>query len=375
MTSLERMKQDNEKLILKVVHENPGIYRKLVAKETNLASQTVTNLVTEMLDKKLIVESYNKAEGRGRVPISLSLNYSELYILTINLELDWVSVYLHALDETVLASERVKLTGEEDIIELLKEQIVAVRRKAGGEYQLQAVVISVCGVVNEDTGTVVLAQVLKLYDCNLAEHFSYLGVPVLIRNDVNLVASYEKIVCKEDMNFMVAKLDIGIGSAFVLGSRNLKSSNNVAGELGHVTVESNEVRPCICGKNNCLTKFICREALVKRYGKPYEDLVQDAKSGEPEAVELAEMICGYLTPILANIINILDLDRVILCGGTMDAFAEILYPRLVEKIKGRLSYWSAFKGLKLHKDIDIVAISTKFWLDYFFSTESVRELL
>ena len=236
MTSLERMKQDNEKQILKVVHENPGIYRKLVAKETNLASQTVTNLVTEMLDKKLIVESYNKADGRGRVPISLSLNYRELYMLTVNLELDWVSVYMHALDETILASTRVKLTGEGSIIQILKEQIAVVMQTAGEGYQLQALVISVCGVVNEDTGTVVLAQSLNLYNCNLAEQFSYLGIPVLIRNDVNLIAAYEKIVCKEDMNFMVSNLYIGIGSAFVLGSRSLKSSNNVAGELGHVTV-------------------------------------------------------------------------------------------------------------------------------------------
>jgi len=231
------------------------------------------------------------------------------------------------------------------------------------------------GVVNEDTGTVVFARHLRFYDYNLAERFAYLGVPVLVRNDANIIASYEKCVCKDDMNFMVAKLDHGIGSAFVLGTMNLKSTNNVAGELGHVTVSSDEERRCFCGKKNCLTQFISRGSLVEAYGKSYEELVQDVKNQEPEAVEFVLKICDYLVPTLANMIGILDLDRVILCGCTIDNFASILYPRMEKMIRERLSCWSAFKGLKIHSGVNIVSISTKFWLDYFFSTESVRGLL
>lgn len=375
MTSLERLKQDNEKLILKVIHQNPGIYRKLVAKETNLASQTVTNLVTEMLDKKRIVETYNKADGRGRVPISLKMNYGELYLLTINLELDWISIYLHSLDETIIASDRVRVPKQGDIARLLEERIAVVLNEAGADYQLQAVVISVVGVVNEDKGTVVYARELNFFDYDLAERFSYLGVPVLVRNDANLIASYEKCVNKGSTNFMVAKLDHGIGSAFVLGSMCLKGSNNIAGELGHVTVASEEERACFCGKSNCLTTFISRRALEKSYGNSYEQLAQDAREGKEEAIALIRRLCDYLAPILANMIGILDLDHVVLCGCTVENFLEIIRPHLETKIKERLSCWTAFKGLKVHTGIHIVAISTQFWTDYFFSTETVRGLL
>ena len=374
MTSLERMKQDNEKRILKVVYEEPGIYRKMVAKRTDLSSQAVTNLVSELLEKKLLLESSNRAEGRGRVPVSLHLNYAKIFIMTVDLELNQRSVYLHALDHTILASDVTRLWGSETITEYLKQRIAVVMQKAGAGCQIQALVIGIAGVVNEDTGIVVEAQKLHLHNVNMKEEFAYLGVPVLVRNDVNLIAAYEKTVCKEDMNFMVAKIDIGIGSSIVVGSRVLKSTNNVAGELGHVSVSSEEVRPCSCGKSNCLTKFISRDALEQSYGKSYEDLVLDVRQGEPRAIAQVENICTYLAPMLANVITLLDLDRVILCGCTVENFTDIIYPLLEQKIRERLSYWLAFKGLKVHSDINIVQISTQFWLDYFFSTEGVQIL-
>lgn len=194
-------------------------------------------------------------------------------------------------------------------------------------------------------------------------------MPVLVRNDVNLIACYEKADCQDDMNFMVAKIDSGIGSAFVLGSHTLKSANSVAGELGHVTVASEEIRPCICGKNNCLTKFIATEALERTYGKSYSELIQDVKQGVTEAIGLIESICEYLAPVLANQIILLDLDRIILCGCTIENFASIISPCLDKKIRRLLSYWVSFKGLKVLTDVDMARVGTDFWLDYFFSTE------
>ena len=80
MTSPERMRLENEKKILQVVHENPGIYRKLVAEKVDLSSQIVTNLVTQLIQKKLLRERMLKTEVRGRAPMSLEMNYSGLYM-------------------------------------------------------------------------------------------------------------------------------------------------------------------------------------------------------------------------------------------------------------------------------------------------------
>lgn len=372
MTSAERMKLDNEKKILRTVYEEPGICRKEAARRTGLSSQAVTNQVTELLEKKLLVETHNKAEGRGRVPVSLQLNYSSLYLITVRLELRMMEVWLHDLNMTVIAQEELVLTEKEDVLQCLKEKIEAVLQRAKLEEPIQALVISVAGVVNETTGVVVQAEKLHLSNCNLKESLAYLGIPVLVRNDVNLIAAYEKTEYPKDMNFMVVKLDVGIGSAVSLCGKVLKSTNNVAGELGHVTVVSQEKRACSCGKQNCLTKFISREALEKEYGDSYEQLVEDVRKKIPAASAQVEKICEYLEPVLANAITLLDLDHIILCGCSVEHFLDLLYPILEKQLKGDLSYWLAFKGIKIHSDVSMVQISSKFWLDFFFSTKKLH---
>lgn len=371
-TSLDRMKKKNEKNVLRAVHENPGIYRKLIAEKTDLASQTVTNLVTELVDKKVLLEYSLSPGARGRTPLSLTINYGGFYIMTADITLRHISVYLHSLDEKVLAYERQRLPENQDVLQCLKDMIDMVRNRAGRMERIQALVVSVTGVVNENTGTVLQAEKLGWYNLNLEEELSYLDIPVLVRNDVNLIACYEKARHKGDMNFMVAKIDVGIGSAFVLDSRVLGSTNSVTGELGHISVASAETRPCICGKNNCLTKFISTEALEMTYGKSYTELIYDVERREPQAVSLIENVCSYLAPLLANIIILLDLDRVILCGCTVDNFTSIIAPCLDKKIRERLSYWVSFKGLEIHGPAAMAAVSSGFWLDYFFSSEDTQ---
>ena len=373
-TSLDRMKKKNEKHVLRVVHENPGIYRKLIAAETDLASQTVTNLVTELIDKKILLEYSLSPGSRGRSPQCLTVNYGGFYILTAEITLRHVSIYLHSLDEKVLSSRRQRISEHQDVLQCLKDMIDHIRKHARRAERIQALVVSVTGVVNENTGTVLQAEKLGWYNLNLKEELSYLDIPVLVRNDVNLTACYEKARHKQDMNFMVAKIDVGIGSAFVLDSRVLGSTNSVAGELGHVTVSSPETRPCVCGKNNCLTKFISTEALEMTYGKSYDQLILDVEHREPKAVALIESVCTCLAPVLANIIILLDLDRVILCGCTVDHFTSIIAPCLDKKIREQLSYWVSFKGLEIHGPATMAAIGSGFWLDHFFSSEDAQFL-
>lgn len=235
LTSPDRMKLINEKNILKIVHENPGIYRKLIAEKTNLSSQTVTNLVTELVERRVLLEYAPSLGIKGRNPVSLSVNYSGFYMITADINIGRVAVYVNALDETVIASEERPVGQKTDVLDVLKEMIGRVLERAGTVRTILACAISVTGVVNEDKGIVVEAGKLNWYNLDLAGELSYLGVPVLVRNDANMFAYYEKSQFPADLNFMIAKIDVGIGSAFVLGGRVLESTNNVAGELGHVT--------------------------------------------------------------------------------------------------------------------------------------------
>ncbi len=369
MTSAQRMKQENEKRILQTVWENPGIYRKLVAKKTKLSSQAVTNQVNELIQKNLLLEYSQKTTGKGRAPISLALNYKGIHLLTVDVSLSHMNVFLHNLDGDIVISAMLHLTGKEDSLQCLKDLIKRVMDQAGEEYVIQAIVISVAGVVKEDARIVVSAEKIHWQDMDLVKALEYLDMPVIVRNDVNFIAAYERKHYSEDVSFMIVKLDIGIGSSFVLNSNSLKTTSKVSGELGHVSIAHPDTRPCMCGKNNCLTKFISVEALEKEYGASYKKIVEDVKNGEERAIRLIEQLCDYLAPVLANVINLLDLDRVILCGCTTENFSHIIYPALEEKIKERLSYWVSFKGLEIHRDTDMIKAGCQVWMEHFFTSE------
>ena len=134
MTSAQRMKQENEKRILQTVWENPGIYRKLVAKKTKLSSQAVTNQVNELVQKNLLLEYSQKTTGKGRAPISLALNYKGIYLLTVDVSLNHMNVFLHNLDGDIVISAMLHLTGREDSLQCLKDLIKQVKDQAGEEY-------------------------------------------------------------------------------------------------------------------------------------------------------------------------------------------------------------------------------------------------
>ncbi len=372
MTSAQRMKQENEKRILQTVWENPGIYRKLVAKKTNLSSQAVTNQVSELVQKNILLEYTKKTTGKGRAPIALMLNNKGIYLLTIDVSLRYIHVFLHNLDGDIVISSNLQLTGREDSLQCLKNLIKRVKDQAGEECILQAVVISVAGVVKEDARIVVSAEKIHWQDLDLVKELAYLELPVIVRNDVNFIAAYERQNYPEDVSFMIVKLDVGIGASFVLNSNSLNMTSKISGELGHVSIAHPEMRPCICGKNNCLTKFISIEALEKEYGKSYENLIEDVQSGDVRGIRLIEQLCDYLAPVLANVINLLDLDRVILCGCTTEHFSHIIYPYLEKKIKERLSYWLSYKGLEIHKDTNMVKAGCQVWMEHFFTSKGTK---
>lgn len=123
-------------------------------------------------------------------------------MITADINIGRVAVYVNALDETVIASEERPVGQKTDVLDVLKEMIGRVLERAGTVRTILACAISVTGVVNEDKGIVVEAGKLNWYNLDLAGELSYLGVPVLVRNDANMFAYYEKSQFPADLNFM-----------------------------------------------------------------------------------------------------------------------------------------------------------------------------
>jgi len=141
---------------------------------------------------------------------------------------------------------------------------------------------------------------------------------IVMENDANCFALAESLLGSAkvyDVVFGVI-MGTGIGGGVVINGTLHKGKTNIAGEWGHHTLrpDGNE---CYCGKQGCVETYISGPALEKRWleltGQKHslQSIVPMASASKRWKVEFLENFgIG-----LANVINILDPDVIVLGGG------------------------------------------------------------
>lgn len=367
--SADLMRKQNARSILRVIHEERGIYRKNVAIQTNLAAQTVTNIITVRIDQGIVLEQPMNIAGKGRNPFALQINYGGFYIVSVQITNFFIEVYLNSLDGGVRYQKYYEIARQRDAFAILKNAVSEVMATFKDIYTVSAIVISEAGIVIED-------YTLGWQGLNLREALREFGTPVLVLNDVNIIAHYENSQQKEPSNFMIVKIGNGVGSALVLDGRVIYSSNHVSGEFGHVTayVPGEKIK-CFCGRTNCITKFISKGALKSRLGMSYAEIKEEVNRGKTAAREMVENIGPIMAPKLSDLIMLLDLDRVILIGDVVEDFEDIIIPSFEKEIQENMSFWVPFHRLEVKKYDCFPKICSSYAIEYYFSNDSGTQFL
>jgi glucokinase len=164
------------------------------------------------------------------------------------------------------------------------------------------------------------------------------GIPVLIENDANVAAFGELWVGagKDLFSFILLTLGTGIGGGIVFERRLL----GVAAEIGHMSIDADGEK-CSCGNYGCLELYASvrailsrttsaletgRESILREYcgGNFYkittEDIYRAAFDGDSLARELLKNAGRYLGIGIANMINLMSPEAVVLTGGLTGAW-------------------------------------------------------
>ncbi|WP_421347401.1 ROK family protein [Aeromonas veronii] len=152
-----------------------------------------------------------------------------------------------------------------------------------------------------------------------------LGVPVLIANDANCFALAETHLGAVRQHHPDAKvvfgiiMGTGVGSGIVINGRILNGHHGIAGEWGH-NVLSPDGPECYCGKHGCVETLISGPALEAWYeakAKHRLSLAQIAAATAHDhvarlTIDRLHLLFGQA---LANVVNILDPDVIVIGGG------------------------------------------------------------
>jgi fructokinase len=136
-------------------------------------------------------------------------------------------------------------------------------------------------------------------------------------------------------------LGTGCGGGVAIDGRVHNGRNGVGGEWGHNTLpwmrpEEFPGPPCFCGHHGCLETWISGTGLETDYqratnsGVKGKEIIARMEAGEPAAVACLERYEDRLTRSLANLINILDPDVIVIGGGVSQV------PRLYRNVPNRL---------------------------------------
>ena len=219
---------------------------------------------------------------------------------------------------------------------------------------ISAVSLVVPGTVKVEEGAVVKAPNLPCLDgFRLAEALSSrLELPAVLENDANAAAVGEMwqgaaVGCK---TIICLTLGTGVGGGIILDGKLWRGVDGAAAEIGHMCVDPFGGVACTCGSRGCLEVFASATAIVRmtREASPrYPDsvlqgredltaaMIFDAGKADDElALEIFRRMGMYLGIGLANLINILNPEMIVIGGGVVngwDLFEKHMHQQVEER--------------------------------------------
>jgi glucokinase len=261
--------------------------------------------------------------------------------------------------------ERRELKVEADRIVNQVAQVVGDLRDRNSN--IEAVGIAVPGLVNRQTDRVIASRDLPLTvreDLH-SEFIKATGVRVEIENDANAAAygEYKVGAGRGSRDMFYITIGEGIGGAIILEGKLWTGASGFAGEFGHITIDTEGIE-CECGNTGCLETLASAPSIVRRandrlyrdgtsslsklaINKNFtaDDVAHEAKNGDDFSMMMIERTGKYIGTGVASVLNLLNIERVVLGGGVMDAGELILNPIIQEA--RRRAFQPCFEATKI----------------------------
>src|SRR5437867_1105328 len=237
--------------------------------------------------------------------------------------------------------------------------------------QIKAIGIGAPGAVDSESGKVIFAPNLGWNDVPLKKELEkQLEVQVFLENDCNVctLGVYEVELKAKPRDVVGIFLGTGIGGGLILEGKLYSGFNRTAGEIGHMVLEVSGPK-CGCGNKGCFEALASRTAIFRKIKEAVKDgqktlltemlgpELEDLRSGDLRKAirrgdkfveQVIEGAAEYTGIAVANIINLLNPEVVVLGGGVIEALEDEMMAIIIETA---MEY--AMSGTT--KGIDIIA--------------------
>jgi predicted NBD/HSP70 family sugar kinase len=336
--SKELIRDINTNLVLETIINHTAISRASIAKYLGLTKATISAIVQELINKKLVIEIGSDDTSLGRKPILLSLNKKAGYVICIDIGVDTISALVSDLIGEDCSLKQIKTPkNTANIINILIQLIESMKLPKDTPYDLVGITLGIHGVIANNQ--VSFAPYYNLTGIDLAkgleEHFN---APVYLENEANLSVIGEKTFQYDYSNIANISVHSGIGLGIIINHQLYTGYNGRAGEFGHTIIEI-DGRQCPCGNKGCLEQYVSERTLLREFAEmkdmeeaSFDDFRAAYERNDPAALKIMDDFIKYMSVGVNNILNAYNPDIVII-----NSSFTINFPHVTEQIEAALT--------------------------------------
>lgn len=348
------LRRVNRAEILRKIYFEGPISRLEVSQQIGVSPATVTNIVNDLLEKKILMETGIKRSEGGRPSTLININPEYGYFMGIEVGESFIHVelfdilfnscqkFLHPLVEPRISSKQIVSVMVQGVEEVMKKADLSAENIIGAG-------IGFPGLVDPVKGVSVFTPNWGWHNVSITRALQdKLSIPMYLDNGAKAMAMGEALfgAGRGVTNVAVLLVGTGVGSGIISDRALFRGSANNAGEFGHTTLNA-DGPSCRCGSHGCMEVYIGANGIIERYCSLTQDVEQpsrddqiafikylmaEAEKGKPEAVQTIDETIRYLGVSIANLINAVNPELLLLGGWSGLLFGSKYLSRIEEVV-------------------------------------------
>jgi predicted NBD/HSP70 family sugar kinase len=304
---------------------------------TGLARSTVALRIDALMRLGLVGPVGDAVSTGGRPSSQFAITASERVVLAVDVGASHVRIAISDLTGRIQAEdgEGILVTaGPEAVLGWVENAARGLLEKLGRDNSdLLAIGIGLPGPVEHSTGRPINPPIMPGWDrFDVPGWFrDSFAVPVLVDNDVNIMALGEREFAWPDVDHLVfVKVATGIGSGVISGGLLQRGAQGTAGDIGHVYVARGSEVPCQCGNRGCLEALASGPAIgralkeVELRAETSQDVVELVKRGNIDAIQAVRQAGRDIGEVLTTCVSLINPSAIVIGGALAQAGEHLI---------------------------------------------------
>ncbi|MCX6499109.1 MAG: ROK family transcriptional regulator [Arthrobacter sp.] len=333
--------------LFQLLRDGKARTRAELAVTTGLARSTVASRIDALMSSGLVGPAGEATSSGGRPPSRFAFKPAARAVLAVDVGATHVIVAVTDLGGNILAERRLSQDvsdGPEAVLRRVVAECLSVLAESGRTAaDLAGIGIGLPGPVEHSSGRPIKPPIMPGWDgFDVVRYVQQsLPVPVLVDNDVNIMALGERTASWPDVdNFLFIKVATGIGAGIISSGELQRGANGTAGDLGHVRVPRGDDVLCRCGNYGCLEALASGPAVARELSAKGPkaangaDVLRLVAEGNLQAIQALRQAGRDVGDVLATAVNLLN-PSVIVIGGSLGQAGEHLMAGVREVVYRR----------------------------------------